>query len=172
MSESNDYISKLPQLDLTAEQLLSKLADLITDTTDADQLTNALIESAFGIRLESYDADYDYAARLTSEWNVSIVVRNDDLAGRIVELGFFDNNEETAADMTDICGVDSDAFGHAMLRARFEPREIHGIHGERQGDEYLRGSVQVSVLTRGEAGQPDEKIAHECITTVRIQRHE
>lgn len=172
MSESNEYISKLPQSDLTAEQLLSKLAELITDITDADQLTNALIESAFDIRLEPYDGDYDYAARLTPEWNVSIVVRNDELAGRIVEFGFFDSNEETTADMTDICGVDSDVFGRAMLQAGFELRASHGVHGERRGNEYRRGSVQVSTLTQGEANQPHEKIAHECITSVRIQRHE
>lgn len=171
MSESADYIDQLPQSPHTAEQLLSLLIELITKTTDVEQLTDHVIETTFGIHLGPFEEDQtDYAARLTPEWNIEIVASDDEVAGRIVELRFFDSNEEASADLTGICGVDSKAFGTALVRAGFEQKAVHGVHGERQGQEYRRGDVEVLTLTRGEANEPHQKISHECITSVWVRR--
>lgn len=171
MSESTDYIAGLPQSRHTAEQLLSLLIDLIVKTTDVDQLTDEMIEATFGIRLDPADEDQrGYAARLTPDWNVDIVASDDEVAGRILELGFFDSNEETSADLTGICGLDSQAFGTSLMRAGFEHKAVHGVHGEHQGQEYSRGSVEVLTVTRGEANEPHENISHECITSVWVRR--
>lgn len=167
MSESADYISQLPQSPHTAEQLLVLLIKLVAKITDVEELTDDVIEATFGIQLDPSEHDQkDYAARLTPEWNVSVVVSDDEVNGRILELGFFDSHKDPVAALTDICGVDSDAFGTALMRAGFEQNAVHGVHGERQGQGYRRGSIEVLALTRGEANEPHDKIRHDCITSV------
>lgn len=171
MSESTDYIAQLPQSPHTAEELLRLLIGLIIKTTDVEQLSDEVIEAAFGIHLDPFEEGRkDYAARLTPDWNVDIVASGDEVAGRILELGFFDSDEETKADLTAICGVDSNAFGTSLLRAGFEQKTTRGVHGEHRGRQYTRGAVEVLTLTRGEANQPHEKISHECITSVWVRR--
>jgi len=171
MSESADYIAGLPQSPHSAERLLHLLIELIAKTTDVGELTDDVIEASFEIKLDPFQADKkEHAARLTSEWNVALVVTDDESAGRMIELGFFDSNEETVAPLTEICGVDSSNFGTALVDAGYQERPIHGVHGEPSGKEYSRGPVRVVTQTRGEARQPPDKTSHECITSVWIQR--
>lgn len=170
MPGSSDYISQLPQSRHTAEKLLSLLIQLITTTTDVEQLSDDVVESTLDIQLESFAAQKrDYAARLTPEWSVSIVLSDDEISGKLLKLRFLDSNGRTKADLTEICGIDSAGFGAALTEAGFEQRPINGVHGERQGQKYNRGPVQVYTLTRGGANHPHDKISHECITTVGIR---
>ena len=170
MSESADYIAQLPWSGRTAEEFIDLLIQLITKTTDVEQLDDDVVESTFDIQLESFaDHKRDYAARLTSEWSVGIVLSDDGLTGKLLKLRFFDNNGRTKSDLTGICGIDSAGFSAALTEAGFEQRPVNGVHGERQGQKYDRGLVHVYTLTRGEANQSHHKISHECITTVGIQ---
>lgn len=174
MSDSaKKQISRLPQSDLTAEQLLTKLLELITSANEVDQLTEGLIESTLGVHLEPYDEDSSsYAARLTETWNVKVEVSDDEFYGHGVDLRFFDTEGGTRAPMADICAVDSDAFSRTLVNAGFERQPYRGIHGAFIGDFLTRGSVQVITSVHGEASEPDEKRTHQCIAAVQVRRYD
>lgn len=165
------HIAQLPQSELTAEQLLATLSELIINTTDAGELTKDLIEKTFNIHLEQWEANLaGYGARLTSEWNVAISVGNYESIGPSVALRFVPS-EDREIPMTDICAVDANAFGARLEQANFIREARYGIHGERWGSAYRRGTLQVVASTEGEANEPAEKIAHACIESVQIRRH-
>lgn len=173
MSESRDEDRvQLPQSDYTAEELLTKLLELIINSSDISEFTTAAIETTFGIRLAPYSEDAErYVARLTADWNVSLEVFDDEVYGRGVDVTFHAASQSHPP-MTDICGVDSDAFAALLERAGFERRAMYGIHGERWGARYFRGQIEVTTFIRGEASEPHEKIAHSCIRSVEIRQRE
>lgn len=173
MSDPTDYILQLPQSRLPAEDLLSRLTELIISATDADQLTRDVINDTFDVQLETYEEHRaDYAARLTPEWNVSIELSSDPRSGPVFEFAFFDRSEGLNAPITEICGFDAAAFAMALTAAGFEQVTTYGVHGGIVGDGFVRGPVQVMTSTRGEAAEPPEKITHRCITSVWVRHRE
>lgn len=174
MSDSaKKQISQLPQSDLTAEQLLTKLLDLLTSANEVEELTKSLVESTFGVHLEPYDEDSSsYAARLTETWNVRVEISDDEFYGHGVDLRFFDTDGGTRAPMSDICALDSDAFSGTLVNAGFGRQPYPDIHGGRIGDLLTRGPVQVITSVYGEASEPDEKRTHQCIAAVQVRRYD
>lgn len=175
MSDPTDYISRLPQSRLSAEQLLRQLAELIINTTDVAGLTKDTVDDAFGVELKTYEEDRaDYAARLTPEWNVSIElsIDHDQPSGPVFELAFFDSTEGVNAPMTEICGLDAASFATTLTVAGFEQTTTYGVHGGIVGDGFVRGPVQVMTSTRGEAAKPPENTTHRCITSVWVRQRE
>jgi hypothetical protein len=167
----DDHVTALPQSELTAEQLLAKLSELIISTTDANELTKDAVEAIFGLQLEQYEEDvFDYGARLTSDWNVAISVSNFESSGPTVTLRFFPGASRDDLTMTDICGVDAAAFGTQLEQAGFIGRPATDVHGlQHYGTKYRRGSLQITVLTKREATEPPEMRSHACVETVQIQ---
>lgn len=170
---AKERISQLPQSKLTAEQLLTILLELISDTHDVGQLTTEVIDDAFGIRLQPYEEDsFAYAGRLTKTWNVRVEVSDDEFYGPGVDVRFFDSEGGRRAPMSDICAVDSDTFSETLANAGFERQPYTGIHGGFAGEFLTRGAVRVTTSVRGEASQPEEKVTHSCITAVQVQRYD
>lgn len=171
MSDSVNDLSGLPRSELTAEQLLTKLLELITATNEPEQLTRQAVESKIGMPLEHVEDDvFGHRAQLTSQWAYTLDTANDEVDGPGVALDFSPIKPGDHPDMTDICGVDSEAFASVLINAGFERRTYHGVHGSIGGDYFSRGSVQVTTSVRGEADGPFEKITHNCIFAVRIGR--
>jgi len=162
--------SQLPQSQLTAEQLLTKLIELIINSQTTDDISKATLETTFGVLLTRSDSGGErFAARLTANWNVAISFTNYASSGPIARLAFSSATNDPETPMTDICGIDAEALASALTDASFERSPVFGIHGERWGATFTRGPVRIDVGTGGEASEPSEKITHACIKWVAIK---
>lgn len=171
MSDSTDKHSPtLPQAELSADELLNRLLELIINTTDVGMLSAPVIEAAFHVHLEPYEDTVFYAARLSDDWNYKIEVSDDELYGPGLYLRFFGNQGDTPASMSDICALDADAFAITLQGAGFDRQTSYGIHGGILGDFLTRGSVRVTTGVRREASELHEKSARGYITAVQVQR--
>lgn len=160
----------LPQSELTAEQLLTRLLELIKNATSVADITLAQVQQALGARLQTYGpSSWGGRARLTPTWSYAINALEDLPDGARLRLSFFDNEGGTSGDMSQICQLDFDTFTGALQNAGFTKTSIYGEHGESTFDSYTRGQLRVEVTSRGEAGGSSERVLHQCVQSIMVR---
>lgn len=159
----------LPWSEITAEQLLTRLLELIKDSTSAADFTFERVGRSLGVPLHRTPPDlWGGAARLTSDWRYAILGLEDSPSGQGIRLSFVDNDDSAAADMGPICQVDFDDFTGELRSAGFAKRSIYGEHGELVYDSYERDQLYVEVAPVGESGSSTAKKLHLCVESVRV----
>lgn len=158
----------LPQSEATAEQLLSRLLELIKHSTSIADFTAATVGSALGVRLHTFaPGRAGYRARLTPEWSVTLSTHQKYALGPRVLLDFV--CEATGrVPMTGICQVDVKMFTGELSRAGFSNTVHYGEHGWRMGNLLERDGLTVELSACSEADQPQDKFEHRCIRSILV----
>ncbi|SDS65383.1 hypothetical protein [Microlunatus soli] len=151
----------------SAADLLTRLLDLLASATTMQDLDHRAVGQAFGLSSDG-GRRLNYFAQLTDVWFYNVLADPDFALGPVLEVEFFDGEGSEAA-MTDICAVDLDQFRSRLTTAGYAYRKDYGEHGEVIGHEFTRGPLVVSVVARGEAGSPPEKVTHDCVQSVTVQ---
>lgn len=160
----------LPQSEITAEQLLTRLLELIKSSRSITDFTLAKLQQALGAQLETYGpSSWGGRARLTPNWGYAINALEDLPDGARLRFSFFDNEGGTSGNMSQICQLDFDTFTGALQSAGFAKTSIYGEHGESTFESYTRGQLRVEVTSRGEAGGSSEKVLHQCIQSIMVR---
>lgn len=152
----------------SAADLLSRLLELLASATTMQDLDHRAVGHALGLSSND-DRRLNYSAQLTDEWYYNVLADPDFVLGPVLEVEFFDSAGVADAAMTDICEVDLDQFGSRLAAAGYSSRKEYGEHGEVIGHEFTRGPLVVSIVARGEAGSPPEKVTHDCVQSVTVQ---
>lgn len=151
-----------------AGDLLSRVLELLESATTMQDLDHRAVGRALGLSSNG-DRRLDHSAQLTDEWSYNVRADPRFVLGPVLDVEFFDNKGVADAAMTDICEVDLDQFSSRLTAAGYASRKEYGEHGEVIGHEFTRGPLVVTVVSRGEAGSPPEKVTHECVQSVAVQ---
>lgn len=151
----------------SAGDLLSRVLDLLVAAETMRDLDHHTVGRALGLSVKD-DHRLDYSAQLIDEWYCYVTADPDFVLGALLDVEFFDGKGATSA-MTDICEVDLDQFTSRLTAAGYAYRRDYGELGEVIGHEFTRGPLVVTVVSRGEAGSPPEKVAHDCVQVVAVK---
>lgn len=159
----------LPQSEITAEQLLTRLLELIKSSTSIGDFTFAKVQQALGMPLETYErGKWGLRAQLTADWSYSLTAFEKFTLGPRILLDFVDHSEAPTP-MTDICQVDANSFIAELSQAGFSNMVRYGEHGRLLGNDLARGDLIIEIATVGEAGEPTEKVLHRCIKSIMVR---
>ncbi|MBO0810521.1 MAG: hypothetical protein J2P23_00585 [Microlunatus sp.] len=166
----DDNEPPLPWSEITAEQLLTRLLELIKGSTSAADLTFERVRESLGVPLRRTPPDlWGASAQLTPDWTYAIIGQEDSPSGQGMRLTFFDSDDRPSADMGSICQLDFDDFTGALRSAGFEKTSIYGSRGELVYDDYKRDQLRVEVSPRGESGSSTAKKLHLCVRSVMVE---
>lgn len=164
-----DQDPPLPQSEITAEQLLTRLLELIKSSTSVTDLTFDRVQQALGVPLETYGpGKWGLRSQLTPEWSYSLTAFEKFTLGPRILLDFV-NHAQPRAPMTDICQVDVRTFTAELSRTGFSNLVRYGEHGRLLGHDLARGDLTVEMVTEGETGQSSEKAVHSCIKSIMVR---
>jgi hypothetical protein len=156
----------LPQSNLTAEQLLSRMLDLIISSSDISDFTEERVARSIGLQLMPYqDVEFGARAQLTPAWWYRLEGIRSYKGEPELQLSFEESDGDRAAPMTDIAQVDVDRFSRELESAGFTRQTWYGEHGRQLGEYFDRKQLHVTVGTRGESS---ENAGHQCVQFVRI----
>ena len=158
----------LPQSDVTAEQLLNRLLELIKHSTSIADFTAATVGSALGVRLHTFaPGRAGYRARLTPEWSCTLTTHQKYGLGPRMLLDFI-SEPPGRVPMTGICQIDVRSFTGELSQAGFSNTVHYGEHGWRMGNLLEHGGLTVELSACSEADQPQDKFEHHCIRSVLV----
>lgn len=158
----------LPQSEATAEQLLTRLLKLIKSSTGIGDFT-ANLEPALGVSMQHVGPGKSgYRARLTPNWNCTLIVYQTYALGPRVLLDFF-TTSGSRTPMTGICGVDVRKFTSELTLAGFSNSVRYGEHGWRMGNLLQRDGLSIELSACSEADQPQDKFQHRCIRSIVVR---
>lgn len=154
---------------LTAEQALTRLLELIRTTHSIQDFTPKKLTEVFGQELWADGPDrYGFGEQITQRWSHGWEVYKNPLEGMQFSFSFTPLPPGTFQDMTDICQIDFDQFGAALKTMGFSKTPDYGEHGRLMNHTFDRPGMRVKLYPRGEANEPPEKIAHDCVEMVII----
>ncbi|QGN34195.1 hypothetical protein [Microlunatus sp. Gsoil 973] len=160
----------LPQSELTAVQLLTRLLELIKNSDSVADFSFDQVQRALDVPIERYGPNkWGTQARLTRNWNYAIHALEDFPDGARVMVSFFEDESTTFGDMTEICQLDFDDFTGDLRSAGFMKQSFYGDHGIPLYDAYTRNHLRVEVSSRGEASRSSDKVLHQCIQAVLVR---
>ena len=160
----------LPQSELTAEQLLTWLLELIKNSVSVAEFTFARVGQTLGVPLTTYaPGKWGYRARLTPDWSYAINALEDLPDGARFRFSFFDNEGGNSGAMSQICQLDFDDFTGMLRSAGFAKAATYGEHGELVYDAYTRDRLGIEVSPRGEAEGSSDKVLHQCVQSIMVR---
>lgn len=168
---------------LSAEEVLTRLLDLIRSSKSIKDFTPERLHEVTGMTIE-YAKDgserYGFGEQLTSDWSYGFGVDKSLPQGPRFELGFNETVPGTSPPMTDICQIDFEKFASELKSMGFTrepyydsappapPGEERLPHGRLFYWTFYRPELGIQVYPRGEANEPHEKISHDCVQMVLI----
>lgn len=170
-----------PRLD--AEQLLSRLLDLIRNSRSIKDFTPEKLQEVTGMTIEfANDGSerYGFGEQLTPDWSYGFGVDKSLFQGPRFELSFNEAIPGSSHPMTDICQIDFEKFASELESMGFTraphydsappapPGQERLPHGSLLYWMFYRPELGVQVYPRGEANDPHEKISHGCVQMVLI----
>src|SRR5690625_111026 len=149
---TSSWAGDLPQSQLAADQVLSRVVDLVRDSSTVTDFHQDRLEATLEVPLRATSADQvGYSARLTTDWSYSIRLKQDSYSGRFLEFRFVDNDGMTAQSMSEICEMDFAQVSTRLESAGFARETTYGEHGQVIHDSYQRDDLHITILTRGES---------------------
>jgi hypothetical protein len=156
----------LPWSEITAEQLLTRLLELIKDSASAADFTLTQVGESLGVPLQTYaPGRWGARARLTPDWSYALLATEQFALGPRVLLDFFDQQHATPSPMTEICQIDASSFITELSHAGFSNTVKYGEHDRLLGNYLTRGDLNVELSIRGES---DTEVDHRCIQSVLV----
>lgn len=160
-----------PRLD--AEQVLTRLLELIRSSESIKDFTPAYLSKAMGVEFATYRPGYHaFGEQVTPVWWYSLEM-HDDLKASGIEGPRFDFSFGSAPgadpDMTEICQVDFERFKAELESIGFASAPYYVEHGRLMSVGFTRPGLSVEVYPRGEANDPIEKISHKCVWMIQIR---
>jgi hypothetical protein len=157
-----------PESHVSADQLLSRVLDLVRTTHDPAELTHARVESAIQLpMLEIDDTAVGHAAWLTPRWFYWFEFEEGPRFWPTFVLRFTSPDDENAS-MTGIATIDFEQFAAALIDAGFERDEDRGELGEILSFEFRRDKMLVEIATRSENPQAPDLMTHACIRSIAV----
>jgi|GEM_PF-5795093 len=155
---------------LTAEQLLTRLLEMIKSSYSVADFGFDNVQQGLGVPLERYGPNqWGTRAQLTPTWNYALHAIEDFPDGARVRLAFFNHNDDTSGDMAEICQLDFDYFTGALLTTGFTKQSFYADHEAPLCDAYTRDDLRVEVTSRGESNESTAKVLHQCIKAVMVR---
>lgn len=157
-----------PRADASA--LLKGLLRLIEGSKDIGDFTPERLEAELGMPIKSLDdANWGGSELLTSDWRANVRVYPHPLNGqRTFVLDIGPEESESNPPMTAICSVDMERFGQQLTKQGMHHETMRGEHGMAQSERYTRQGLEVEVMGRQEADEPEALNRHQCVNMVVI----
>jgi hypothetical protein len=155
---------------LTAEQVLTRLLELIRTTKSIEDFTPEHLSNVIGVEFKNISPGYyGFGEQITAAWFYGMELNEGSSTGRSRFYFSFNSNPATSPDMTSICQVDFDQFTTALEKMGFKRQRSFGEHGRFMSDLFDRHGMHIEVSPRGEAMEPIDRISHFCVKTILIQ---
>jgi hypothetical protein len=159
----------LPQSKFGAEAALLKLLELIRGSKSIEDFTPERVSKVMGLQMH-FDGDrFGAAEGLTPDWSYGFYVNRAGLDGPLFLFSFDPRGSNKNPPANAICQFDFDSFAREMQGIGFSHETIYGEHGRLISHRFDRVGFYIQVATEGEAGDPVEKITHECVRTIVIR---
>lgn len=154
---------------LSPEQALTRLLDLIRTTRSVQDFTPEKLEEAFGLQVWRDGPDkYGFGQQTTQHWAYGGDVHRRTLNGMQFGFSFSSLPPGSSQEMIEVCQLDFDQFRAALETMGFSATPDYGEHSRHLGYIFDRPGMRIKVGIRGEADNPLEKIAHDCVEIVTI----
>lgn len=160
----------LRQSGLTAEELLTRLLELIKSSNSVADFGFDHVQRGLGVPLERYGPNqWGTRERLTPNWDFAIDAIEDLPGGARVRLSFFNPEGDTTGDISEICQLDFDHFTGALHTAGFTKESFYADHSAPLYDAFTRNDLCVEVASRGESSESTAKVLHQCVLAVLVR---
>jgi hypothetical protein len=157
------------QQKLSAENVLSKVLDIIRNSRSIEDFTPEKISEVMGVGMTTYDQTrFGAGAALTPDWWYTLEMDSATIRGPQFMFGFHPDNPRKSPPATDICRMDFERFSSELEGMGLKKQTNYGEHGRIVDYKFESPHLLVSVGTEGEDNAPPEKAAHQCVRTVTI----
>jgi len=163
---------------LDAENALLRLLLLIRDRPELRDVDREALQEAFGVPFVSGDDAVDaedglrYEGRVGEGWRVAIVLSRPGTEEAVLELAFAPESRDAPGPpppATAICNLDFNRFATEMRDMGLLHDALRGDLGRSMKDMFRRPGQRVTVLSRGEADDTPEHLAHACVRRVLVE---
>lgn len=154
----------------TAEQLLEGLLRLIETSKDISDFTLERLEAQLGVPMKvSSDTQWGGSGKIDPLWWYGVSMEHAGSGRANLTLAFQPDRDGASPPMTSICGFDQAQFGARLVALGMQHETDFGEHGRILAEKYLRRGLEVEVLTRNEADEPDDKRLRRCVEAVIVR---
>ena len=148
---------------LTPEQMLTGVLELIKTSNSIKDFTPEKLKSTFGVdKLWVKDeGNYGFGERVNQNWGQSFSIYNKES----FTLDFLPVDEEANTDMTSLCVIDFEGFIKKMKDMGFSSEPYHAEHGRFISYRLSNGKLNVEVYPRGES---NSNAGHYCVQMINV----
>lgn len=166
-----------PQLPTSADEIATRVLNLITNLHGTDDLTPAAIERATGIRI-AHDRDdpriYGFGAHMDDDaWCYNLIALPERWEGDASKRIIFSFDDQSGELQPPPAGrLDYDAYARRLSDSGYVGTLRLGARNAFHGFTFTRGDVSVDIDVRGSEADPQHLLVSSMVIEAKEQRHE
>lgn len=158
-------------LRLSAEQMLTRLLELIRTSARLEDFTVERLSRTMGVpvqRASDQSQRYGYGEALDAQWNQNFEVDPQRTIGARFNFSFDPIAPDANPPLAELCRLDYPRFTAALEEMGFKRTPYRGEHGRFINDNFDRPGMRVAVYPQGEVSASGQSTGRVCVKRVQV----